>query len=166
MNMRRALSLGASLGARSALVYGLIFVAFGVVRYSVDLSAAPPGGSFWLAYGGGAVSLAVASLGITAIMALLAATLGAVTALCAAAIYWLAKQLGAGAHPAAIGVAVTLLFVLLLHLALAQAGLWTWSSLLDTTYLFWLGIPALVYIMAALVAGRAWQPEVAGQMSA
>jgi hypothetical protein len=76
------------------------------------------------------------------------------------------EKLGFLGHPAAIGMAVTLLFVLILHLALAQAGLWTWSSLLDTSYLFWLGIPALVYIMAALVASRAWQPEVRGQMSA
>ena len=137
-----------------------------MVRYGFDLRAAPPGGSFWSSYGGGAVSLAVASLGITTIMAFLAALLGTATALCAFAVYWLLKRSGARVHPAAIGVGVAILFVLLLHLALGQMGLWTWSSLLDTTYLFWLGIPALVYVMAALVASRAWRPQKTGQMSA
>jgi hypothetical protein len=158
MSMRRTLGLGASLGARLALVYGLIFVAVAVVRYGFDLGAAPPGGSFWSSYTGGAVSLAVASLGITTIMALLTAVLGTVTALCAFALYWLVRRGGAGVEPAAIGMSVAIFFVLLLHLALGQMGLWTWSSLLDTTYLFWLGIPALVYVMAALVASRAWRP--------
>ncbi len=166
MSMRAAGRLGASLGARLALVYGLLFIAFAVIRYGVDLRAAPAGGGFWAGYVGGAVSLAVASLGITALMALVAAVLGTATALCAAALYWLAQRSGAGVHPAAIGVGVASLFVLLLHLALGQMGLWSWSSLLDTTYLFWLGVPTLVYILAALVASRACRPQVAGQMSA
>lgn len=166
MNMRMAGRLGASLGAKLALVYGLLFIVFALLRYSIDLRAAPPGGSFWLSYGGGAVSLAVASLGITAIMALVAAILGMVTALCAAALYWLAQRSGVGVHPAVIGVGVAGLFVLLLHLGLGQAGLWTWSSLRDTTYLFWLGVPALVYGMAAVWASHAWRLQVTGQMSA
>ncbi len=166
MSMRRVLGLGASLGAGLALVYGLIFIAIALIRYGIDLSAAPPEGGFWLMVGGGAVSLAVASLGITAIMALVAAVVGMVTAVCAAALYWLAKRIGAGLHPAAIGAGVAILFVLLLHMALGQMSLWSWSSLLDTTYLFWLGLPALVYVLAALVASRSYPAKVAGQMSA
>ncbi len=158
MSMRTAGRLGASLGAKLALVYGLCFIVFAVVRYGADLQAAPPAASFWLGYWGGAVSLAVASLGITAILAPVAAVLGMVTALCAAVLYRLVQRSGAGVHPAVVGVGVAGLFVFLFHLVLGQTGLWTWSSLRDTTYLFWLGVPALVYVMAAVWASRAYRP--------
>ena len=166
MSVRAILRLGASLGGGLALAYGLIFIAFAVVRYGLDLRAAPPEGSLWLMVGGGVLSLAVASLGITAVMAIVAAVLGIVTALCAAFLYWLVKQSGVCVHPPAIGVGIAILFVLILHTALGQLGLWDWSGLLDTTYLFWLGIPTLIYVLAALVAGRAYPVKVTEQMSA
>lgn len=166
MSVRAILRLGASLGGGLALAYGLIFIAVAAVRYGLDLRAAPPEGSVWLMVGGGALSLAVASLGITAIMALVAAVLGIVTALCAAVLYWLAERSGADVRPPAIGVGIAILFVLILHIGLRQLGLWDWPSLLHTTYLFWLGIPTVVYILAALGAGRAYHAKVAGQMSA
>lgn len=43
--------------------------------------------------------------------------------------------------------------VLLLHWGLWSAGLLSWSSLLSSTYLFWLGAPALIYLAAAYRAG-------------
>jgi hypothetical protein len=43
--------------------------------------------------------------------------------------------------------------VLLLHWGLWGAGVWSWSSLTSSTYLFWLGAPAAIYLAVAYLAG-------------
>jgi hypothetical protein len=166
MSVRTVTGLGASLGAKFAFVYGLVFVVYGVTRYGVDLTAAPPDGSLWPIYAGGAVSLAVASLGITLIMAIAAAVLGAVTALCAAGLQRLLAKAEVDAYGCAISVAVAVAGLLFLHVVLWKAGLWSLSSLHSTTYLFWLGIPSLLYILAAVIAGRACDRSKVRQLSA
>lgn len=144
---------GAALGLKLALAYGAVFVLLAAVRYGGDLAAAPPAGSFWPTYLAGAMSLAVASLGIALILGLAAASLGALTALLALTInhWW-----NAGHHPqraAEIGLAVAGAIVLLLHWGLWGAGVWSWSSLTSSTYLFWLGAPAAIYLAVAYLAG-------------
>jgi hypothetical protein len=166
MSVRTITGLGASLGARFAFAYGLVFVVYGVARYGVDLTAAPPDGNLWPNYAGGAVSLAVASLGITLIMAIAAAGLGAVTALCAVGLQRLLANAEVDAHGCAVGPAVAVAGVLFLHVVLWNAGLWSLSSLLSTTYLFWLGVPSLLYVVAAVMAGRACDRSKVRQMSA
>jgi hypothetical protein len=166
MSMRAVTGWGALLGARLALVYGFVFIVVGVARYGADLNAAPPNGNVWLMYAGGAVSLAVASLGIMLIMALLAALLGAITALCAAGLQRRFGKGAAGARAVTFGLGVAVTVALLLHLVLWQTGLWSWSRLLSTTYLFWLGIPSILYLLAAVLAGRAYCRNEAQQLSA
>ena len=145
---------GASLGFRLALGYGFMFILVGSVRYGGDLCAAPPDGSLWPTYLAGAISLAVASLGIALVLGVVAAAVGALTAVAAVAVN---RWFNHGRQPqwaAAIGLSVALIVVVLLHLGLWSAGLWSWSSLVSSTYLFWMGIPAVIYLATAYQSGR------------
>jgi hypothetical protein len=149
---------GAALGFKLALGYAVAFIVVGGMRYGSDLAAAPPDGDWWRTFAGGAISLAVASLGLAFIFGVVAALLGALTALAAVAID---HQFNAGHNTqraAVIGIGVAAAVVLLLHGALWRAGLWSWSSLASTTYLFWLGAPALLYLAAAYRAGSTTKP--------
>ena len=146
---------GAALGFKLALVYASAFVLAASIRYGGDLAAHPPGGSLWPTYLGGVVSLAVAAFGIALILGLAAAALGAITALLAASINHQFNAERNRERSALIGLGVAGLFVLFLHTALWSAGLWSWPSLGSTTYLFWLGGPAAIYLVAAWRAGSA-----------
>jgi hypothetical protein len=157
MTLRAAALKGAKWGLLLALAYGLVFCLLGSLRYVLDVSAAPPDGGFWTHVMGGAVSLTVAALGITLLMALLAAALGAVTALLAASVDKLWTARSGVAHGAAAGFFTAAGMLVLLHGALWAAGLWSPLSFASTTYLFWLGIPSLIYLAAAAYAGRASQ---------
>jgi hypothetical protein len=157
MTLRAAAGTGAKWGVLLALAYGLGFCIFGSLRYVFDVAHAPPDEGFWTHVLGGAVSLTVAALGITLVMALPAAALGALTALLAASAdrFWTARS--GVAHGLAAGLIVAAGVLLLLHGALWIMGIWSPLNLASPTYLFWLGIPSLLYLSTAGLAGRASQ---------
>jgi hypothetical protein len=157
MTLRAAARKGATWGVLLAFAYGLGFCTLGSLRYLFDVSAAPPDEGFWTHVLGGAVSLTVAALGITLVMALPAAALGAVTALLAASAdeFWTVRS--GVAHGPAAGLIAAAAMLVLLHGALWILGLWSPLSFSSTTYLFWLGIPSLLYLFAAGLTGRASQ---------
>jgi hypothetical protein len=170
MTLRSVVARGALLGARLATLYGLLFIVIGAIRYGFDLFAAPPEADLWPTWAAGALSLAVAALVITLVMAIAAAVFGALTAAAALGVHELLRRFprrraqpdtdtpharfSAATVASGVAAGVAGAFVILLHLALWAAGLWSWSSLLSPTYLFWLGVPGLLYLAAAWFAGR------------
>lgn len=144
---------GAVWGFGLALAYSAVFVLGAAIRYGRDLAVAPPSGSLWPTYLAGVVSLAVASFGIALIVGVATAASGALTTLLAGGIDRWSNPAHRRERAAATGLVVAGLLLVLLHGALWYAGLWSWSSLGSSTYLFWLGAPAAIYLAAACYGG-------------
>jgi hypothetical protein len=154
MNVLRETSRGAALGAGLTLIYSILFVVFALVRYGVDLWALQSDQGFWRLYAAGAFSLAAASLGIGCVLALVAGGIGAVTAASAVGMANLYCARTGRAEATASATLAAGAVVAGLHLVLWCSGILSVASLTSPAYWFWLGLPSLVFLFAAFLAGR------------
>jgi hypothetical protein len=147
---------GAAVSVGLTFAYALAFLLYAIVRSSLTLAARvnPDTGllgtliATW-------TSLAIAVLTMASLMAVVAAVLGTATALI---VLWLSSVLNprrVSARAIMIGLVTCLGIALLLNLALQQALSLSWSALVSEAYLFWLGLPSLIYVGAGGVAS--WQ---------
>jgi hypothetical protein len=147
---------GAEAGIALAFLYALAFIGYAIVRSTLNLLAMPnlDGGlastlvATW-------VALALPAFVFATLAGILAAIIGALTAL---ALRMLLCQMNA-AHTAwravAIGIAICLSVSLALLVMLTQGLGATWSPSVAATLTFWLILPLVTYIVAGGVAG--WQ---------
>jgi hypothetical protein len=136
--------------------YALAFLLYAILRSSLTLAATvnPDAGLLYTLIAN-ATSLLIAVLTITFLMVIVTAVLGIITAI---AVYGLLSTLNAHKDPSRaviIGSATCLGVVLLLNLTLQKALGFSWSAMGGEAYLFWLGFPSLIYIVAGGVSS--WQ---------
>jgi len=135
---------GVILAFTAALIYGMIFTILTSLRASLRirriLKSSERSGMLFLANG---TSIFIASLGFSILLGIPAALLQGLTWLMAA---WLSAVLNV--DPFAIAIAVAILLTAVVHLILwntrdiLHAILWRARS----SYLFWLGLPSLIFI--------------------
>jgi hypothetical protein len=138
----------------------LLFIPIGIVRYWLDLQAAPPDDGMLSLFAAGSISLVVATLAVAVLFTLPAALLGVITALLVRGALAAVKPKSAPWRAVGIGTATCLLLALLIHLALSWVGVLSWSSMASATYLLWLGIPSLLYVIAGGLFSWRWCSEV------
>jgi hypothetical protein len=147
---------GAEAGLALAFLYALAFIGYAIVRSTLNLLAAPnrDGGlagtlvATWIA-------LALPAFVVAALAGILAAIIGALTAL---ALRALLSRMNAAHTPRraiAIGVGVCLTVSLTLLVVLTQGLGLTWTPVVAMTLTFWLVLPLATYVVAGGVAS--WQ---------
>lgn len=145
----RVLLTGAAAGFGLAMVYSQLFSCYAIVRSSIEIITISPGD---ISLGGSllanAMSIALASTSSALLLGLFTALLGMMTA---AAIKLLLRWFNRpheGGRAILIGVAASLAIILAFQFSLRQLMGQPLANLGAETYLFWLGLPALVHIGA------------------
>lgn len=148
----RTARYGAEAGIGLAYGYALAFLGYAVVRSTLNLMATPdPDGGLVSTLIATWISLAIPALVLGSIVGLLAAALGALTALVLRALL-LRNTTITPLRAVAIGVGVCLTVSLAL-LALLNRGLGVhWTPATAPTLTFWLVVPLVLYIVAGGVA--------------
>jgi hypothetical protein len=147
---------GAAMGVGLTFVYALSFALYAVVRSSWTIwQWTPPDLGKGATLAANAASIVVASVATASLLAVVVALLSMITALLIA--LGLARWNPQQAQGRAIGIGVTtgLAVVVLGHVALSWALGRSLFSLGAATYLFWIGLPSLLYIGAG--GGLAWR---------
>jgi hypothetical protein len=152
----RAAAYGAEAGAAMALLYALAFIVYAVVRSTINLLATPD------ADGGLAatllatwVSLALPALTLGIIFGLLAALVGALTALALKALMSILAGARSPRGAVAAGVALCLAVSVALFTLLCRSLGLAWSPATAETLTFWLVLPLVAYVIAG--AAASWQ---------
>ena len=141
---------GAALAVGLAFAYALVFIVYATIRSSLLPARVQPDAGFFgtaIAYG---AALAIATLAITALMAIPAAIVGAVTALI---LKWLLSVLNpqhTRRRAIIVGSVICFALTFILHLVFQRALGFALSDVIANpeTYLLWLGFPSLIYIAA------------------
>ncbi|CAG0943011.1 hypothetical protein ANRL1_01172 [Anaerolineae bacterium] len=143
---------GAELGIAFAFVYALAFIVYAIVRATIDLIATPQIDAGWLNIALATwFSLAVPALLLAALFTPVVAIIGALTALGVNAI---ASARNASPRQAAlIGAETSGVFALALIALLTFGAGFTWSLAIIETWMFWLVLPLLLYVVAGGVGG-------------
>jgi hypothetical protein len=142
--------IGARTGAVLALLYGLAVGLLFVARTSMTIvsKGAPGPGSLAPTLAASAVSILIVALVGSAILGIMAALLGAATAI---VVRWFLGWLNPADYslPAVVlGLVVGLGWVFAAHVVGLRADLpLVWPS--SATYLFWVGLPSLLYLGAS-----------------
>lgn len=146
---------GALLASKAVAGYGLAFLLLSAVRYTFSVLAAPPDTGLWATVAAGVTSLALSTLVMCLICALVAVPCGALTALAVARLIRWYDLHCPPVSGALIGGGFGLALVCALHALLAVNGLWSTASVASPTSLFWLELPALIYVGMCAYGG--WQ---------
>ena len=139
--------IGARIGAKMTALYAAIFLVYAFMRCTIMLLSLPsPDAGTAGTILATTSSLLIATITITLLALAVSMVAGAVTSLM---IYWFKQrykwQIVALEH-SLIGFAVAVVMVLLMQLVLLPlAGLYPYS-LPAATYIFWFGLPALLYV--------------------
>jgi hypothetical protein len=143
---------GALTGAVLAYIYSLVFLLYAVVRESISVLnvGAADGGVLLLS---NAVSLAMVVLIFGTVMAIVSAVIGAVTEV--VLLYAIRRLIGDYQPMAAVltGVGVALVLAFVIHLITGIAPSPRLNLAYPETYLFWLGVPTVVYVVAGALRG-------------
>jgi len=151
--LRSAAARGGLAGAGLVFGYAAIFLVYAVLRSSLTLFQSLDGGNLALTLVAYSASLALPALVFACLIAPFAALVGGGTGLLMS---WLSARLNPAGVPAraiwigsgaALGLALAGLLALRLGLGLSAVRL-TWP-----TYLFWLGVPGAIYIIAGGAGG-------------
>jgi hypothetical protein len=153
----QALRLGATAGLTALLVYVLVFVAYAIVRTSIQIIGALDLADRMLsALIANAFSIGIAAISVGWLLSLVIAPLGALTMLLAYAATGALHALSNPTRAAIIGgvttMAVMLALTVLVWNALGSLQTAFWPS----GYLFWLGFPSLFFAAAIALASWRW----------
>ena len=149
---RRTAWYGAEVGVGLSFLYALAFITYAVVRSTSVLLGTPnlDGGlagtliATWAA-------LALPALMITALAGILAAVIGALTALAIRALMSFGTARPTPRRAAGRSLAVCLVICLALLLLLTQGLGVAWTPATAETLTFWLVVPLMIYIVAGVV---------------
>ena len=152
----RVLWTGAATGFVLSLLYSQMFACYAIVRSSLELIATFPGenslGGSLLA---NAMAIALATTSSGLLLGLFTALLGLATAAAIKLLLdWFNGQHENG-RALLIGITASLGIILIFQFSLRQLIGQPLATLGVETYLFWLGLPAIMHIGAAVVG--AWQ---------
>jgi hypothetical protein len=145
-----AARLGAKLGAELTVVYALGFAVYASVRAVADIAPVKPDDALQTALAV-IVSLLVPIASIGLLMLLIAAMLGAVTALI---VYGLLPVFDPNQQPlraAAVGGGVTAIIAAALYAGAQSLPGGHFAAVHVETFLFWLALPLLLYVGAGIV---------------
>jgi hypothetical protein len=144
---RRVARSGAGIGVKMTLLYAIVFVLYAVVRSTIALLRWPsPDEGTAATVLATAASLIVAATSITLLALPISAFAGLVTSL---VVYWLRPQWRHWSTGRPLtGFAAATVIVLLVQIALLPVIGLTTFRLQAATYIFWLGLPAIIYIGA------------------
>ena len=137
--------LGAALGFAAALTYGYIFVLYGMLRVLSRILQTPVN-DLYFTLAANAVAILIGSIFFAIGAGLFAALLQAVTL---ALLYMLSRRLNlnhSALRGAWIGLVVSLILILTVQVLFYSAGGLLVQVLWRQSYLFWWGLPGLVYI--------------------
>jgi hypothetical protein len=154
MKTRHVAKAGAVLGTKLALLYSGAFILVAAIRYGYDLFSLHLSNGFWSLLAAGALSLAASALAIGLVMSVIAGGIGAATALCAAGAVHLWRAQMARTSVTAVALLVAAAVAAALHYAFWRTGLLAAASLFSSAYWFWLGLPTVIYLLAAGWAGH------------
>lgn len=145
---------GALIGVALTYAYALAFLLYATLRATFTLVTRPwPDAGLLGTVIATTASLAIPALVLATLLAVPAALLGALTAVL---VYTVIPRLNAARSPvqaALIGGAIALAVVAVIQLGLEYGLGVTVASLTLSTYLFWLGLPAVTYVVAAAIGG-------------
>ena len=151
---RHFVQLGATCGLALALAYSLLFMLYVITRSSISIADAVASGDHLT---GTLVASSASTLWhacrFAAALSLVAAVVGIVTVLVIYRLLWLTGSIRRGRKAAWVGlagalaVAASVQFLVYLYLDFSIA------SVPFQTYLFWLGAPALLHVVAGGVGG-------------
>lgn len=146
--------IGALTGVALTYAYALVFLLYATLRATFTLVTMPwPDAGLLGRVIATSALLAVPALVLATLLAIPAAVLGALTAvLVYAVLLWLNTPYSP-VQAALIGGAIALAVVALIRLGLMYGLGVTVASLTLPTYLFWLGQPAVIYVVAAAIGG-------------
>lgn len=149
----RIMWYGAELGVAFAFGYALVFIVYAMARATIDLLATPQIDAGWLNIAIATwLSLAVPALLLAALFAPFVALIGALTALGVHAILSARNASPRQAVTIGVGTCAVIAFALVALLTLGTG--FTWSPAIIETWMFWLVLPLLSYIVAGGVG--AW----------
>ena len=147
---------GAEAGIALALLYALAFIGYAVVRSTLMLLATPnPDGGLAGTLIATWISMAVPAFVLAAIVGILAAALGVLTALVLRALLSHGNPTHAPQRAIVIGVGVCLTISLMLLVLLTQGLGVTWMPATAAALIFWLVMPLVIYVVAGGTAS--WQ---------
>jgi hypothetical protein len=140
---------GAVVGARMTQFYATAFIVYAAVRVGEAIARGPePDAGAIATLGATVVSILVVSTTVTVALTIVSAVVGGVTALFS---QWLLVRIVSGrgrVRPIAVSVAVAIASLLVGQLALLPSfGVWP-MSIPFATYLFWFGLPSVIYLVA------------------
>jgi hypothetical protein len=145
----RTAAYGAEVGIALAFVYALAFISYAVARSTLMLLATPsPDGTLASTLFVTWTSLAVPAFVLAALYGILAAVIGALTALILRALLSRVNPTHAPKRAVAIGVAVCLTVSFVLLVLLYQGLGVRWTPATAATLTFWLLLPLMTYVMA------------------
>jgi hypothetical protein len=152
---RKVLLTGAAAGTGLTFAYALLFALYAIVRSSASIWATiPPDINLLGTLSANAASITVASLATAVVLALVMALLGMGTAVVIKGLDSLFNPTHDSQRAILIGCGAALAFVLVCQFAVNMLMGGSLSSLGGETYLFWLGLPALIHIGTG--AAGAW----------
>jgi len=147
---------GAEAGIALSFLYALAFIGYAVVRSTLNLLAAPNiGGELAGALVATWVALALPAFIFAVLGGILAALIGALTALALRALLTILNAAHTARRALAIGVGVCLTISLALLVLVAQGLGVTWTPTVAATLTFWLILPLATYIVAG--GAVSWQ---------
>ena len=145
---------GAEIGVALSFLYALVFIAYAVVRSTSVLLGTPnPDGGLAGTLIATWAALALPALMIAALAGILAAVIGALTALAARALVSFGTARPTPRRAAGSGLAVCLVTCLALLLLLMQGFGVAWTPATAETLMFWLIVPLMIYIVAGGLIG-------------
>jgi hypothetical protein len=145
----RTAGYGAEAGIALAFGYALAFIGYAVVRSTLTLMATPhPDGTLAGTLSVTWIALAVPAFMLAAIFGILAAVLGALTALVLRVLVSRVNPTHAPQRAIGIGVAVCLTVSLALLVLLYEGLGVRWTPATAATLTFWLLVPLLIYVVA------------------
>jgi hypothetical protein len=149
----RTARYGAEAGIALALVYALAFIGYAVVRSTLTLLAPPaPDGTLAGTLIATWTSLAVPAFVLAAMCSILAAVIGALTALVLRALVSRVNPTHASQRAIGLGVAVCLTVSLALLVLLYEGLGVRWTPATAATLTFWLLVPLVIYVVAGAMA--------------
>jgi len=151
----RTLLLGAAASVAVLVLYACLFVGYAVLRSSLQiLSTLSPGDGLFATVVANAMSIGLAATSVTLLMAFLVAPLGAVTLLLAS---WVDRLLNPSLAPRPatwIGAGVAAIVFAAFAILILQVIRPYVAAFWPQGFLFWLGLPGLLFIGAMAWANR------------
>jgi hypothetical protein len=143
-------------GARGAMalafVYAFFFFCYALTRSSIQIVRAADSDILATLLASG-TSMLLSCLGLMLIVLVAAIPLGAVTALLIDRMLWLLRSLRKGWQGALLGLGAAVVVQRVVHGLLQTLLNFSPASVPAATYLFWLGLPAAIHVVAAGTAG-------------